>query len=58
MNKAQSLLHGLTPSLCESLESLSLAEGIAVDALLVVAIAEKIARSEHSAWLGEQRRAF
>ncbi|AFL89203.1 PAS domain-containing protein [Terriglobus roseus DSM 18391] len=55
MNKSKALLQSLSPSLCESLESLSQTEGTSLDDLLIVAIAEKIARSEHSAWLAEQQ---
>jgi PAS domain-containing protein len=55
VNKAQALLQGISPSLRESLEYLTLAEGIPLDDLFVMAIAEKVARSEHSAWLAERR---
>ncbi|SEB52156.1 PAS domain-containing protein [Terriglobus roseus] len=55
MDKTLALLQSLAPSLCESLESLSRAEGSSIDELLVMAVAEKVARSEHSVWLTERR---
>jgi hypothetical protein len=49
------ILSKLAPYLRESLEALAQDQCISVDDLLVIAIAEKIARTEHSAWLAHQR---
>lgn len=54
MNNSSRLLLSLSPSMRDGLESLAQAEGKSVDHLLVIAIAEKLARSEHAAWLAEQ----
>jgi PAS domain-containing protein len=53
-NNSSNLLQSLAPSLRERLESLAQAEGTSTDQLLVLAIAEKLARTEHAAWLAQR----
>lgn len=55
MKNASRLMQGLSPSLREGVERLVEAEESSVDDLLVVAIAEKLARYEHAVWLQRSR---
>ena len=55
VENASRILARLTPSLRESVTILAQAEDTSVDDLLVIAIVEKLARAEHSAWLVNQR---
>jgi PAS domain-containing protein len=50
MTSCENLIRRLPESLREGLESLALNEGTSLDDLVVLALAEKLARTEHSAW--------
>jgi hypothetical protein len=54
MSSSSAFLSHLSPSLRDSLESIARIERTSIDDLLIIAIAEKVARSEHSAWLSHQ----
>ena len=54
MNNNSKLLQSLPPSIFAGLKRLAEAEGTSMDLLLVVSIAEKLARSEHAAWLAKR----
>ncbi|SEB51878.1 hypothetical protein SAMN05443244_0926 [Terriglobus roseus] len=56
MKKGPSYPLRMPPSMRESLNALALAEGSSLNHLICIAIAEKLARVQHAAWHGEERR--
>ena len=46
----------MPPSMRARMDELALTEGASLNHLICTAIAEKLARIEHSVWLGEERR--